>query len=429
MQEQTSLDLPPIDPAMIAPTPAAAQTALLVGDPAGGELRRIDLKAVALAKFGPWRADLALLKERFSRVAWHPADKKGLEDLKQAIRDAQQPRYDAQNYVEELATTLRQVSKVCRDELELVQAGYHAIEDPLAEILKQHQNAEKAAADKRAAEAAERRKVLDARLDVIRECATRCEGIEAARIANGIAQVAAIDIGDDWGDAKPEAQRVQAQTLAVMRMHHAKALAAEAEAAEKTRLEDENRRLHAELAIARAQGSSRTFTSGGGDGYRAAPAVPDTQSGPLPGDAPAPIADRPTAAPPSPEQSGATYASNGAEAAASPSGDEPEASADERAFARTFDPPVTVANGDTIHIAEDGSVSVTKAGDEPACDPVEHELDRMEQATAAALDALRFTMTAFDTKFPSHPKPVPEWWAELRRHTVAAIARLEGGAA
>lgn len=40
--------------------------------------------------------------------------------------------------------------------------------------------------------------------------------------------------------------------------------------------------------------------------------------------------------------------------------------------------------------------------------------------------ALRFVLTAFEGKFPSHPKPSAEWWATLRTMTVVAIERVEG---
>lgn len=398
-------DLPPIDPSMIA----AAVPAVVA--PAAVDLRKVDLMQLALSKFGDWRREVADLKQRFANVAWDLTTKKGVDSLKDAIRQAQQPRYDLQNMTAELKTKMAHVSKAIGGELEAVQAGFGEVENPLLKILADHTESEKKAKKQREEAAAARRIAFDVKLNAIRANAARCEGISAERIERGIAGVSGIAItADEWQEFAVEADMAKADTLGKMRELHAKAVRDEAAAAETARLAEENQRLQAELAVARARLSSATPAPQAAL-FQPLPSgeVVDTATGELiaaPADVPAPCASNATET-----------------ATVAPSGDEDPAGYAEAPAGSAFGPSTGSLRilVDAIAAGELKSPGprVIFAEPEPESEP-----DDTAMLLAEALALVEHAREAFKGRFPSQPKPPAAWWEALRQKAEALHPKL-----
>jgi hypothetical protein len=208
------------------------------------DLTKIDLKAVALSRFGDWRPAAAALVEKYKGVAFDTMTTKGYEEATKARAEVRAPRYAAQNVSKASKSELAQVSKAIGAEEQAIIAALADTEEAIdAQI--------RAADERKAREKAEReqrerdrKRAHEERLAALRGYVAQAQGLPAARIANGIVAVEAILINPaDWEEYAEQATQAKEETLASLRALLARTQAAEAEAAERERQRAEQARI------------------------------------------------------------------------------------------------------------------------------------------------------------------------------------------
>ena len=74
-------------------------------------MAKVDLLALALSRFGQWRAGAAALVERYRAVAFDLSTATGYAELTKAIAEVRAPRYAAQNVAKASKSELAGISK------------------------------------------------------------------------------------------------------------------------------------------------------------------------------------------------------------------------------------------------------------------------------------------------------------------------------
>ncbi len=246
---QDTLDLPTIDATALDGDPFVNINRLTAKPTTA--IARIDLKALALTRFGEWRPLAAALAAKYAHVAFAVSTTKGYDEAKKALAEVRAPRYAAQNVAKASKTELAQVSKA-------VGAEEQAVADALADT-EQHIKAQLDAEDqRRAAEKAERERIDAERrarheggIATIRSYVHQAAGKTAAQIAVGIAAVDGIEIGPEWEEFTAAATLALVETHRALTAMREAALASEAEVAERLREREENARVAADLAAER----------------------------------------------------------------------------------------------------------------------------------------------------------------------------------
>lgn len=434
-----TLELPPIDADMIGKTPAAiALTTPQAAEPA-------TLKQTALASFAPIEAHMRTLAARYKDVAYDVTTTKGMADAKAArLVLREEGRYAVQRLQDRLkkeANDLKRTLDAKGDELiALVKPAEDAIHAQI-EAEEQRKAAEREA---KAAKERERVAALDAKLAALSAWVDRCKepGMTAERIEKGIALLedALIDQAE-WQEYAARAEARKAEVLGVMNDLYGQAVAREAEAARLEAQRLENERIAAELAAQRAEierqaaalrqqeqeieaarqradAAGRSADLGTGEtpapGQRETPPITQDaeESGSSPADEPAAV-DAP----------GMCASSTVESAEAVPSGEEGEgAHADESAPAPDYDAleaelvdgpaSLETSEAEAVHIkAEDLSTLAP-----PPAEP--------QSTIRLCWELLQVLKTPYAGRFPSHPKPGPEWWADVRSRIEALEPRL-----
>ena len=117
----------------------------------------VDLKALALTRFGEWRPQAAALVAKFKDVAFAVQTPKGYDEAKKALAEVRAPRYAAQNVSKESKSELAAVSKAVGAEEAAITAALADTEAAIeAQIVSEdaRRATEKAEAERKAAEAA-----------------------------------------------------------------------------------------------------------------------------------------------------------------------------------------------------------------------------------------------------------------------------------
>lgn len=466
----TTATLPEIDPGLLKPGP------IVVMPTTEPDLKKVDLTDVALAQFGDWRKAVDDTKATLRGVVLDLSTQAKVDEakgLRQRLINA--PIADVRKVSKVLKSKLSQVSKRIGEEEEAAVEAY----TQAAGLISPQIDARQAEldAEREAKRLAEVRRVngLQEKLAGLSNWIERCRepGMTAERIHNGIHALTVLELTpEDWQEFHGRALARKDEVLEVMRELHRQAVQREHEAAETERLRALAEKQAAELAELRAKerqraaseqfgkalaaavarvgiesvnaalgvfiGRTTPFTTdemeqhvatldalqpkittppeqvgGQVDGCRAPESQPDGCSGPVPQDQ--------TSLPASPvtqdaQESGlcagtpAVCASSEAESAqASPSGDEGP-----------------VAHADTS--AADPAPASFKPSDHYV-GPVELRHLRtpydLEREAAALVEHLA---KAFDSRFPSHPKPEKAWWDALRERMDAIKDLLPEGA-
>lgn len=215
----------------------------------GGAIAKIDLKALALSRFGDWKPEAEKVVAKYKGVIFDATTPKGYKSLTEAIAEVRAPRYAAQNVSKASKSELAAVSKAVGSEEAAVAAFLDATE---AELV-----AQKDAEDARRAQETERLRLLEvarvagfnAKIAAIRECVTKARGLTAERITKGIAIVEAFTFStEDWAEFAVPAANAQCETLEAMRALLAAAVHDETveaqrveQAAEQARVAEEQR--------------------------------------------------------------------------------------------------------------------------------------------------------------------------------------------
>lgn len=390
-------DLPVIDADAIAAGPGPIE--LL---PFSGAI--VTFEQFAVAPLEAIRAGLVALAGKYDRVAFDLKTPKGLEEAKAARHDLRENgRYAVQRAGKKFKDDANAAKKKADALVIELAAIVEPVEDKLDAAIKAREaeiEAEREA--KRQAEAARVQKHRDA-IANIRAYLTHAQqpGMTSLRIAGGMKMLGEVAVDASFEEFQGPALAAQVETLKAMRELHERVLgdemkATEVEAqrienervaAENARVAAENARIAAELAAAQAAQQNAQAREAEG-------LVPGT---------PGPCAS-----------------SEAESATASPSGDEgPAAHADTSAAGSDEAWGVRVTAGGIF--SSDNLQAIAMEGNtyEPseAAATVDAALDLVEADDTLLRDALALVehaAKAFDTRFPSHPKPEQAWWTDLR---------------
>ena len=235
------LDLPPIEAAALD----APKTDLQPLD-----LRKINLTDVALAQYGDWRKDVAATKANLSTLVLDlstPTKIKEARSLRQRLIG--EPLAAVRKVAAGIKSAMATTSKAVGAELEKIEAAYSeadALILPKIEAREAELEAERA---EKARLEAERVEKLQAGIATIRSYVQKAAGLPAFRIANGIAGLEGMTFAaEQWQEFAAQATAARDESLAALRLMHAAAVQAEADRAERERLEADAARLRAEVA-------------------------------------------------------------------------------------------------------------------------------------------------------------------------------------
>lgn len=268
MQEDTTFaDLIDSKPSQAATDRAtkeriAAEAAAPQQTPAGTgtAVAKVDIKAVALSRFGQWRAGAAVLVAKYHKVLFADLDTtKGYNAARAALAEVRAPRFAAQNVSKASKSELAAVSRAVGTEEAAVIAYLADTETAILEQIEaedaRRETARIEAARieaKRAAEAArvdaERKAKHEAGLAVIRSYLAKGAGLPSERLSKGVAILEGMVIGDSWEEFRAQAENARQEAIAGLTqlMVDTKAREDREAAAEQLRLDNE--RIAADLA-------------------------------------------------------------------------------------------------------------------------------------------------------------------------------------
>jgi hypothetical protein len=219
----------------------------------GTELATVDVKAVALSRFGSWRAGAAALVAKYKGVAFDVSTGKGYDEAKRALAEVRAPRYAAQNVAKDSKAELAAVSRAVGEEVEAITTFLNPIEE--------HIKAQIDAEDKRKADAkaerdrieAERKAKHQENLTKFKSYLIAAVGRDSVALAKAVAAIEARPIGDDWEEFKGAAELVRTEVLLGLKQMLHDTIAREAQEKAAIELKAENERLAAEAAAAQAE--------------------------------------------------------------------------------------------------------------------------------------------------------------------------------
>lgn len=246
-----TLEFPTLDdaqqPAPAAPAVAATPVSTITKD---CPLVIANIKDAAVDQLRAKEPDLLALAERYRAVVYDLNTPKGLAEAKAARHDLRENgRFLIQNGRDNVKKVLNGAKPAVEAEAERL----IAITKPTEDLLHtQIEAREQVLADEKAERdriEAERIATHQAGLDSIRALVAKAEGIESARIANGIKMVEAMEIDPAaWEEFADQALAAKAEVLATMRAMFDRTLAHEQELAKIEAQRVENERIAAEQA-------------------------------------------------------------------------------------------------------------------------------------------------------------------------------------
>lgn len=435
-----TLELPPIDADMIDEDPSTALADKIDGAQVV-DLKKVDLTDVALARFGDWRKDVDAATKALKGTVHDLSTQSKIDEAKSLRwRLIGQPRAEARKVAKALKSKLAKVSKDVGVAEESIVKAFDEAEKFITPQIEAREAELEAEREAKAAKERERIAGLDAKLAALSTWIDRCKepGMTAERIEKGIALLEDAQIDpDEWQEYAARAEDRKAEVLGVMHTLYDQAVRREAEAARLEAQRLENERIAAEQAARQAEL----------DAQAAALAAQERQSRAV------------------------TRFSTSLAAAIARVGiarvtevlpdvgartdlltpDEMEAHATaldwlhpqtitqvEQVQAPTVplsDPQAESPAPQPVTPAEEAGGPAThpsEASDEPDYGALEAELvDGPDQLLAApqstihlCWDLLQVLKAPYGGRFPSHPKPGPEWWQEVRSLIEAIEPRL-----
>lgn len=227
------LDLPPI----VAPAPNepdAPQT-----------LAELATKPLALME-----PELLALAERYRAVAFDLKTPKGLAAMKAARHDLRENgRFAVQRATAEFKSQANAAKRAVDEMADRLVAIVRPREDEFTQAIDAREAELEAEKAERARIDAERVATLTAKVATIRGYVQRAAGASAEKIATGIAVIEAWTFpAETWQEFAPQAEAARTETLEALRRMHAAAVQAEADRAERERLEAEAARLREQAA-------------------------------------------------------------------------------------------------------------------------------------------------------------------------------------
>ena len=417
-----TLDFPTIDDtalARLSAAPPAPKTEVASAAAGALDLDKLDLSTLALSKFAPVRKQLADATKTLTGTVHDLSTQAKVDDaksLRQRLLNA--PLADGRKISRGLKSKLKSVSDAVGAELESIEADFAEAAKLITPQIEAREKELQAEKEAREAKEAARRQEFEDKVKGIRNYLALAQGLPSPRIEKGITFLTAMVIGEEWVEFKPIAQKALDETLASLRELLAKTQAAEVEAAERERvraenerLRAENERIQAELAAQRAEvqrqqdelaareraakEAEATARAVAAQHVEALAAVDAKVSGDTP--TTAQVVDKM-------RDDAAIYGTGFARTGIDESGEVKV----ETVLAREVWVGVDLAS-------EPSQSAELVVG--PAIDVAHPDADEegAPLVSDALLDLLAHIDKAFDTKFPSQPKPPVEWWAKLKR--------------
>lgn len=456
MNDTAELEFPTIDPA-----PPATQTAVAVAASQALDLEKMDLAAIVRSGFQPSRDKAAEATKTLTGVV-HDLSTQAKIDAAISLRQRliKGPAADVRKLTKGIKSKLTAASTVAGEQETQALAAFTAAEaliTPQIDAAEAKLEAERQA--KAAAEAARKDK-HEENLQRLTGAAQRARdtGADSTKIAEGIAALEGLPISEAWEEFRERAEAARVAAIEALRTLHAEVLGREQQAAENERLRLLAEQQAAELERLRKAEAARKEAEAA---QARAAATPAAIAGATLVDTGAGMAENPA------QQREAAQVQRSEMAVSLSAGQHSQESAGSTPAGRQDDSPMAaerrgghaedsedlpgVAPGplhhptgpaveacrpatakETTHAGAQGQAA---AADEAkgAGDDAKHAGDLQGPAVNEALLAeclalVRYARTAFETRFPSHPKPSEVWWAGLRER-IERIERAEGSAA
>lgn len=205
-------------------------------------LSRIDLQAVALARFGDWREHVKGLVTKYGDVAFDLSTIKKIEEAKEVRKQIRDFRIGADKISKALKSQLRTISTAIGTEAEAVAASVTAVEAHVHEQIEAEETRRAEAATKEK----ERKAGHEMNLARIRSYVEMAQGKTAAEIALGIQLVQdTVTIDKTWEEFEDRGIAALEETLQALR-----ALRDETQAKEDREAEAERLRVETEARAA-----------------------------------------------------------------------------------------------------------------------------------------------------------------------------------
>lgn len=240
----------------ITETPAA-RTDVAVAAGQAIDLEKVDLKKLALARFGDWPAITAATKADLERTALDLSNQSRINEAKSLReRKINAPLATARATAKGLKSRLSDTSKAVGDELVKIEAAWADVATAITPQIEAAQaRIDEAARLERERE--ERRKdQLREHIKTIRGYLEHCQqiGMTSDRVANGMAALGQLVIDKTtYAEFEKEALQAREETLAGMQRLHDQLKANEAEAERQEAIRLENERIAQELREAQAR--------------------------------------------------------------------------------------------------------------------------------------------------------------------------------
>lgn len=234
-----TLEFPPI----AAPAPRTEVATAAAG---ALDLERIDLKKLALARFGDWRAALAATTKNLETLALDlttAAKCKEARSLRQRLIG--EPLTEARKVAADTKSKMAATSKAVGAELDTIEADYKTADGLILPRIEAREQELEAERQEKARIEAERVAKHQAGIATIRAYLTRCEtepGMTSLRVANGIHHLASQTFGPEWEEYAVQAANAQCETLEAMRVLQARLLGREQETERQELIRLENER-------------------------------------------------------------------------------------------------------------------------------------------------------------------------------------------
>jgi hypothetical protein len=426
-----ALDFPELEPA--APAAPAALLDL-------AEQQPLTVKAAVLALFAPMEASQRALAERYRAVAFDVSTTAGLKTAKEARHDLRENgRFKVQRALESAKKALNEAKSTASERADALVAITRPTEDAIDAIVTKRE--EDIAAEKQREE--DRKSAHRHAIATIQGWATqaRLKNPPAHKLAEGIATVEAIDVSVEvFEEFADQAAEAKAATLQALRDMHAAAVRADQERAEAER----SRRVIATLATIQAHGTaclgrpaavirdrvalmeSTVYSEELGQAVVIAHEAQLQQMRTM-----LAMAEQSETLLAQAEALRAAQAELEAKAAA-PAVAEAAPSAARPAPVKLEDAPISPAATDVIAADAPSETSEAEAIEPPTgfyTGPIplkdEPPADSAHDLLLAVLGHLMLEASAWhDSKFPTQPKPGPDWWASLKESNESLQARV-----
>jgi regulator of replication initiation timing len=368
--------------------------------------RPATIAEAALALFSPHEATMKALAEKYRDVAYDLSTTKGLKAAKDARLELREDgRYFIQRLRDKTKDDLNDCKKVVESEATRLIALVEPVENAVHQQITAHEEklaAEKAERDR--IEAERKQKHLDA-IAVIASYVDKAQGLPVERVEAGIAYVQAIDVSAEVFE-EFAARAAEQKQVTIERLQKMVAELKAAAEADRLRLENEELKRRLEAAQQSAATPAATVatqpTGPADEACRPETAKETAQVGTESAD----IAHA---------QETAIGVGEDAKHAGHLQGpeDTPE-QAPQQVLKAEAEGPDATDRGEPVTPSPDGGPM--GAGQPAAAGPVGDSA-----LLAQCLELTEYAAAAFAGRFPSHPKPGPDWWVGLRER----IKRLQ----